>query len=392
MPLWLLIPTILINLFTVYIGVTALFMFKKRKPYPKAEPDTRFAVVIPARNEEKVIGNLIRALQRQEYPKDKFDIWVAANNCTDRTAEIAQSLGANVFAATGTITCKGDVLHQVMETLLPMDYDAFVFFDADNIPVPDFLQRMNDALAAGERVCKGRLKSGNARESWVSGSYGLYHALLEWTYSRPHSAMGCSSNLVGTAFAAHRQVFDELGGWNTVSLCEDTEFLAQSTRIGHRVAWVYEAMSYDEQVARFGVSLRQRLRWCSGMIRVARNETKHLLSKNCPKRKMAIDLAMLFIVSHTSPIAFALMLLSLPFVEPVMLLLMAGGMVLACIGMMLLAAVLCYAGGYGIKGMGKTILLFPIFMASFIPLQFYALFEPVRKWEVVEHNGQAEAE
>ncbi|MBQ7006353.1 MAG: hypothetical protein IJN59_00840, partial [Oscillospiraceae bacterium] len=51
--------------------------------------------------------------------------------------------------------------------------DAYVVFDADNIPAPDFLQRINDAFAAGERVCKGRLKAGNYTESWVSGGYGL---------------------------------------------------------------------------------------------------------------------------------------------------------------------------------------------------------------------------
>ena len=100
------------------------------------------------------------------------------------------------------MACKGDVLHQVFESLLPMDYDAFAIFDADNLPDPAFMQVMNDALAAGERVCKGRLKAGNAFESWVSGGYGLYHALMEWTYSRPHSAAGFSSNLVGTAFVA----------------------------------------------------------------------------------------------------------------------------------------------------------------------------------------------
>lgn len=388
MPLWLLIPTILLNILNVYIGVTALFMLKKRRPYPKAAPDTRFAVIIPARNEEKVIATLIRALRNQDYPQDKIDVYVATNNCTDRTGEIALAEGAKLLPAKGKITCKGDVLHQCIETLLPMGYDAFAFFDADNIPVPEFMQRMNDALAAGETVCKGRLKSGNARDSWVSGSYGLYHALLEWTYSRPHSAMGCSSNLVGTAFVAHRKVFEELGGWNTVSLCEDTEFLAQSTRIGHRVAWVPEAMSYDEQVTKFGVSLRQRLRWCSGMVRVARNETKHLLKKSCPDRRMAVDLAILFVVSHTTPLGFALMLVSLPFMAWWAQLMTAAGVVLAFVGMMLLAVLLCFVGGYPLRGMGKTIVMFPIFMASFIPLQFYALFEPVKKWEEVVHTGQ----
>lgn len=378
----------LLSVFSVYIGVVALFMFKRRRPYPKARPETRFAVIIPARNEAKVVGNLIAALKAQSYPQKKIDVWVAVNNCTDDTEAVSLAAGAQIIRCEGKITCKGDVLHQAVEKLLPMQYDAFCVFDADNIPDRDFMQVMNDALAAGERVCKGRLKSGNAFDSWVSGGYGLYHALMEWTYSRPHSAAGFSSNLVGTAFVFHRDVIEELDGWNTVSLCEDTEFLAQATRLGHRVAWVPEALSYDEQVSRFGVSLKQRLRWCCGMVRVARNETKKLLRPGCPKPGMARDLAMLFIISHTQPIATILMLLSLPFQKPLMLALTAAGIVLAFFGMQLLAVALCWMGGYPVKKMGPTIAMFPVFMASFIPIQIYALFEPVRKWETIEHTGQ----
>lgn len=381
-----------LNLLAVYTGVMALFTFKRRKPYPKAAPETRFAVVIPARNEERVIGNLIRALRAQNYPSDRFDIFVAVNNTTDRTAEIALSEGAKIFHCTDPVTCKGDVLHQVIEFLMPQNYDAFAVFDADNLPDPDFLQRMNDAMMAGERVCKGRLKAGNATESWVSGGYGLYHALMEWVYSRPHAAAGLSSNLVGTGFAFHRDVMERLGGWNTVTICEDSEFVALCAQIGVRVAWVYEALSYDEQVTKLGVSLRQRHRWCSGMVAIARTYTRRLLKRDVPNRRIALDFAALLILSHTSPLSMVVMVLSLPLQTPAMWIAMAVSMALSLAGMILLAVALCFLGGYKLRGMAKTILLFPIFMATWIPIQLVALFVPVKKWHEIRHAGQPDAQ
>jgi len=381
----------LLNLATVYLGVTFFHTFRKRKPYPKAAPDTRFAVIIPARNEAAVVGNLIRRLRGQDYPQDKIDIYVAVNNCTDDTEAVSLAAGAQVIRCTGKITCKGDVLHQAFEQLLPLPYDAYAIFDADNLPDPAFMQVMNDALAAGERVCKGRLKSGNAFDSWVSGSYGLYHALMEWTYSRPHSAAGFSSNLVGTAFVIHREVMDSLGGWNTVTICEDTEFAALATRLGFRVAWVPEALSYDEQVTSFRVSLRQRYRWCSGMVQSARVLGRSMFSRSCPRRGMARDFGMLFIISHTAPLAMLPMLLSLPFQPPLMLALSAACIPLGYLGFILLALILCRLGGYPIRRMLPAILLFPIFMISWIPLQLLAVIRPVRTWEQIRHTGQKNA-
>lgn len=377
-----------LNLFSVYIGVMALFTFKRRKPYPKAAPDTRFAVIIPARNEAKVIGNLIRALRVQDYPADRIDIYVAANNCTDNTAAVSEAAGARVIDCTGPIRCKGDVLHQAVEKLLPMNYDAYAVFDADNLPDPQFMQVMNDALAAGERVCKGRLKAGNALESWVSGGYGLYHAMMEWAYSRPHSAAGFSSNLVGTAFVAHREVLEKMGGWNTVTLCEDTEFAAESTRLGYRVAWVHDAMSYDEQVTGFGTSMRQRQRWCRGMVQCARRLTGAMFSADCPKKGMARDFGMLFITSHTAPLAMVAMLLSLPFMDPAMQILTGLSTALSIPGIMLLAVLLCLLGGYPVKKMWRAIVMYPVFMLSWVPLQLMALFVPVKQWSPIVHNGQ----
>ena len=386
----LMILMVLLNLFSIYLAVIALNLFKKHVPFPHADPATRFAVVIPARNEANVLCHLIAALNAQEYPSGLVDIYVAANHCTDDTVATARRLGAEVIECSDDVRIKGDVLHQAIAALMPRAYDAYAFFDADNLPAPDFLQRINDAFAAGETVCKGRLKAGNASASWVAGDYGLYHALMEWTYSRPHTAAGFSSNLVGTAFAVRREVFEEMGGWNTVTICEDSEFAAQCTRMGHRVCFVPEALSYDEQVTGFGTSLRQRRRWCYGMVQAARRMTASMFSPDNPRPAMARDFGMLFIISHTAPLAMLVMLLSLPFQPKAMWLGMGGSLVLSWVGMTLLGLLLCPLGGYPLKEMKGAVLLHPLFMASWVPLQVMALFWPVKQWTPIAHMGQAD--
>lgn len=380
-----------LNVFCIYLGIIFFYTFKKNKVYPKAAPDTRFAVIIPARNEADVVGNLIRALKEQDYPQEKIDIYVAVNNTTDDTEAVALAAGAQVIHAEGKITCKGEMLHQAVEKLLPMGYDAFAVFDADNVPARDFMQRMNDALMSGERLCRGRLKTGNALGSWVSGGYGLYHALMEFTYSKPHAAAGFSSNLFGTAFAVHRAVLEKMGGWNTYTMCEDSEFAAQSTRLGYRVAWVPDALSYDEQVEDFGISLRQRHRWCYGMVQCARRMVRSMFSKACPKRGMARDIGMLFIISHTAPLGFLVWILSMPFMPKALLLMTLAGFVLGYFGMVIAGVFFCRYGGYPVKKMWKAIWMFPIFMASWAPLQLLAIFVPVKSWSAIKHSGQKEA-
>ena len=99
-----------LKLVSAYFLIVALFALKKPKPIPRANPKTRFACVIAARNEERVIGELVQSLLRQNYPKTLFDIYVMPNNCTDHTALAAIRAGAQVLRPEGEIRCKGDAV------------------------------------------------------------------------------------------------------------------------------------------------------------------------------------------------------------------------------------------------------------------------------------------
>ena len=265
----ILILTLLLKAASLWFLAVALFALRKPKRYAVCAPRTRFACLVAARNEEAVIGALVESLKKQDYPDALYDIFVIPNNCTDDTESEALCAGAKIFRCFEPVRCKGDALHEAVAWLLPQRYDAFCVFDADNIADEQFLARMNDAFCAGAQVCKGAMRAKNPYDSWLSGCYGLYFTLFDTFFSRARMSCGLSSKLVGTGFAVHRAVLERFGGWNTSTIAEDAEFAAQCAANGVRVCFVPGALTYDEAPNDFAVSLRQRRRWCSGIMDVA---------------------------------------------------------------------------------------------------------------------------
>ena len=177
------ILSLCLKIFTIYFAGVALFALRPRKRYPHAAPQTRFAVVVAARNEEAVIGDLVYSVLNQDYPPELRDVYVVPNNCTDFTEAAAAASGAGIIRCLGKVTGKGDALHQAFAQLLQKDYDAFVVFDADNTLAPDYLARMNDAFAAGAVVCKSRTKAANPTAGGVAGCYGLYNTCFDLVWN-----------------------------------------------------------------------------------------------------------------------------------------------------------------------------------------------------------------
>ena len=387
------ILSLCLKIFTIYFAGVALFALRPRKRYPHAAPQTRFAVVVAARNEEAVIGDLVYSVLNQDYPPELRDVYVVPNNCTDFTEAAAAASGAGIIRCLGKVTGKGDALHQAFAQLLQKDYDAFVVFDADNTLAPDYLARMNDAFAAGAVVCKSRTKAANPTAGGVAGCYGLYNTCFDLVWNRPRAACGLSAKLIGTGFAVHRKVLEDLGGWNTSTIAEDAEFAAQCAGAGYRVSWVPEAVNYDEEPNSFCLSLRQRQRWCSGVMQVAKQEVPRLWRGGVPRPLLRWDLTMFLLAPFTQAVSGLLLACAVAAGaasgDASGLLLSACGVGLYWVGGMALGVLLCLLGGYALQGMTRAILLFPVFMASWLPLQVISLFHDTKQWRQVAHSGQA---
>jgi len=254
-------------LYGLYNAVIGLFGLRKHNRFKEQKPVNKFCAVIAARNEASVIGHLIESLKAQNYPIDLFDIYVIPNNCTDQTASVAKENGAKLFCPKKAVHAKGDALEQFFDYIFAYDdqYDAFCVFDADNLVDENFFYAMNNAIVAGEKIAQGYRESKNPNDSWVSGCQSVFY----WTQNRfmnlAKYSLGGTATLNGTGFMVTRDVVIKQG-FRTHTLTEDIEYTTQSIINGYRVAWVPEAITYDEHPVDFKTSWKQRKRWSTGII------------------------------------------------------------------------------------------------------------------------------
>lgn len=252
--------------FVVLVGLV-----RPTKKHPRAERKLRFAVLVCARNEERVIRLPVKSVLMARYPADSREVIVLADNCTDATAELARRAGATVWEKTEPSAGKGDVLKWGLERVRALGrFDAVAVFDADNIVSDCWFDAMNDALQDGETVVTGRRHSSNARASLIAGWYTVYWDMMNELSNRVRTNLGLSGKLTGTGFAFLLSALDEKG-WDTRTMVEDVEFTIQTNLRGGRVAYVPSADYADEQPERAYFMWRQLRRWSTGGWQVVRH-------------------------------------------------------------------------------------------------------------------------
>ena len=385
---------ILLKVFSLYYLIMCLFFRKRTAPMAHFTPHMKFACLIAARNEEAVIGNLVRSLLDQDYPEHLIEVYVIPNNCTDNTALAAKAAGADIIEVRDRVRSKGDALHHAVKKLLfRKDIDCFLIFDADNIADRNYLRAMNDAFMNGAQVTKSRIESKNPYDSWISGCYGLYYNIFNKFFNESRSRLGLSPKLIGTGLGIRRDVLLDMGGWNTATIAEDTEFNADCVLSGCRIFWVPDAVTYDETPYSFGVSLRQRRRWIGGIMAVAKDSLTDLFydMKSTCRPLQTFDMAMILIMPYVQTISLlptALILASAVsggFLETAILL-MAGGLILSYLGIAAFGLLLAVLSPYETRSMSKAILMFPVFTFSWMPLCLVALFSGGGSWEQIRHK------
>jgi len=377
-----------INIISLYFGFIALFGFFSRKKPEEPVALRRFAVLIAARNEANCIEGLIESLQAQNYPRELIDIWVLPNNCTDDTASVAAAAGARVMTMPPEVRSKGTALHCAAERLMARcpGYDAFCVFDADNEADPDFIREMNRSLNRVP-IAKSRILAKNREDSLIAACYDIYFCTANRMLNRAREKLGLSARVIGTGFAIRRDLLERLGGFPCRTMTEDAELYAACLQQGVRIGYCENAVTYDEEPLTFKESMIQRRRWMSGIAQVSAITLpgigrEFLFSPNMLRLDGMLQLAYPTLQAFSILLFPFALLTGNVFWEKLALSLPLAWLSGAALALIVLAAERRLS-----FDMLKAIAVYPLFMASFIPLQLLALFKRQTIWHETRHSG-----
>ena len=385
-----------VTIFWLYQVVVSLCSLVKLKDKPlKVKKDHRFMAIIPAHNEEAVVGNLIESLKNQTYNKDLYDIYVIADNCTDNTAKIAKEAGAIVYERYDeTKKTKGYALNWFLQQKIAEDapYDAFFVFDADNIVDKNFIKNMNKKLCQGEDVVQGYRDIKNPSDNWITAGYAIFYWQMHRFYHLARYNIGLSPLLNGTGFMVKFDVIKPQG-WDTETLTEDIEFSLKRIIKGKKLGWATDAIVYDEQPTGFRQSWSQRSRWTVGHIQCIQKYTKELAIATKENKKMMNLDGLLYIVGSMPMFIITIVLLLTNFImynaasittaeliKNLMLYLVPTFILPILVGIFAM-----WLDGRKIKPMAKGLLCYPLFLLTWIFINFKCLFIRNTSWEKINH-------
>ncbi len=410
--------TALMSLAVAYMFLYVAIGLFATKKFKKATTQHSYGFLIAGRNEEKVIGQLIDSIRKNNYDQSKLEIFVCADNCSegDRTAEIARSMGAHVYERHNpTKVSKSYALDFLLKNIAKdfPDYnpDGFFVFDADNLLEKNYIQEMNNAFDSGEEIVTSYRASKNYGDSvWAMGSSIHFIRACRFLHS-PRAVLNISTNVQGCGFLVTSKILNPKDGWKYGSLTEDAEFSCDSLIKGHRVSYCDSAVFYDEQPVTWKQTYRQRLRWQKGIYQCFNAFSLSLVFKFFTK----FNFAFYDFFAYYSPLpvfstSWAITNGIIAVIQGIISVLdgaAVGGVLLTLSLSLLKYFAVLYAGFfvYGSLSVLKdwkrikasttkkllSMLAYPLFMICIIPICFIAIFKHV-EWKPIERTSTSSIE
>jgi len=264
--------------------LTAATFFKGHSAVRSTAPRPRFAVIVPAHNEEFTLPDTLTSLEQLDYPPERLGVFVVADNCQDATAEVARRHRCTVWERVEPERrAKGYALNWAFE-LIPNQYDAVVIVDADTKVDPALLSNFARAYEPFTALQASLLQAVSSNVSSVI-SY-VASAVQNCLKPLGRQNLGFSAGLGGTGICIPRGLLEEVP-WQRFGLAEDVEYHVDLVLAGRRVRFVPEARVQATAPHTFGSLRSQRLRWERGRIEAIRRFAGPLLIRSLYEREAA---------------------------------------------------------------------------------------------------------
>ena len=229
----------------------------------------RVSIVIPCRNEERVIEATIRSVLALDYPAERTEVLIVNDGSTDRTGEIARRQAADprvrVVDIPGEMAGRGKGA-ALNFALRHARYPVLAIYDADNTPEPGALRPLVEELMADERLAAatGLYRAVNRHRNLLTRFLNIEGIGFQWIVQAGRWMLMRFATLPGTNYVIRREVVEALGGWDENALTEDAELTLRVYRAGRRVKFVPGSVTWEQEPETLRVWFRQRHRWVRG--------------------------------------------------------------------------------------------------------------------------------
>jgi 1,2-diacylglycerol 3-beta-glucosyltransferase len=292
----LLVPAVVCCAYYLSLATVQLLAGERRRQSGANAAHT-FAILIPAHNEEAALPATLAACAALDYPADRFTVYVVADNCDDRTAQVAAAAGAVVLERHDDVRRgKGPALAWALDHVLPLRPDAVVVLDADCRLDRHALREFDERLSSGDAVLQASYVAANPEESGISYAVAVGNVLENDLFYAPKSRLGLAVLLRGTGMVFRRDVLEQ-HPWRAHSITEDTEYTLELLRAGLHVRFLPHTRVLSDFPAHAGQLGVQRQRWAAGNLRFGRAQALRLMSEGIVRgRATLLDLGWTLLV------------------------------------------------------------------------------------------------
>ena len=372
-----------------------------------------FAILIPARDESKVISNLLDSIKKQTFKIDSKDIYIIVESKKDKTVDIAKERNINIIYRKNLTNRrrKGYALDDAIKEILKKKkhYDAYFIFDADNVLDRNYFKEMVKSYKKGYDIGIGYRNTKNGNSSIFSACSSLTFSMINTFSNNYKMKHNLTLTVSGTGFYIKGKIIEELGGYPFNSLTEDYEFTLYATLNDLTSTYNMKAKYFDEQPTDYATTIKQRTRWVKGYFDSRRKYYPLLKEKasrkdnNYPSVYIALVgvkpyvLLVISIILYLANLIYRIISNSIVKVEVYNLLLQFLIIVLA-----IYIVLLIFTGILLIKEKDnlrlnrkmkiKSLFFNPLFLASYVKCLYLALKNKDLAWEKIEHTVNIEKE
>lgn len=265
-----------------YLRTLNLQMKKELDYYPY------ISIMVPAHNESKVIERTVKALMSFEYPVDRYEIIIINDNSSDNSAELLKSIQTknpryNLIIINTDKTNGGKGKSNALNIGFQRSIGEYiVIYDADNTPEKTALRYLVETIEQSDKfgAVIGKFRCRNKNRNLLTRFINIETMTFQWMAQAGRWQFFNLCTIPGTNFIIRRKIIQDMGGWDTKAVTEDTEISFRLYRMGYKIKFIPLSVTWEQEPQTLRVWIKQRTRWAKGNTYVVIKNIKYLFSKN----------------------------------------------------------------------------------------------------------------